>query len=655
MLDESAGLVNSQTTGQDRGSISIRRLRIPATACVTSLPVIRFTLASLLVLVSAVCSAENFHLIGRRGPVTIVTAPSPSQAEQFAAEELARYLHQMTGAAFPIRIADHQVRTASSLIIGKRALEQMHEPEIPPDLGDDGFIVRVSAHQVALSGNTDRATLYAVYAFLENLGCRWFAPNFDFYGAATGEYVPHRTAPELAIRSTVERPAFRWRKLYVEEGRSHNAHNLAQLVEWMPKARMNVLDIPADYQHQGRTRWDNWRDALVPELHKRGLLIEVGGHGYQTYLPPEKYIDQHPDWFGMHDGQRSRQDFEVFATSNPDAVRTLIENIRAYLAAHPEIDIFDLWPPDGARWSEAPADTALGSPSERQALLLNEVARQLAPQFPKLRIQFIAYQTYVTPPALNKPAPNILMEFCPINRSFESALYEGATLENAEYFHALETWSNGIIDPSSITIYSYIPKYAWRSLPMNVPHMILDEARKYREMKLGGIATYSEPGNWATFEIDHYVMAKALWNPAIDSQQLLDEYFSTRYGPAGSFVQQYFQLVEEVVPHAVAIPGTDRNEPKQKAMLAFFAPAAQRLRDARAAAHTNPAVLLLLDKVDDQYRYVYNEMELQLVLLQDDSRHTTSQMQQIADLLNERKRILATARDGVILSESQIP
>jgi hypothetical protein len=45
--------------------------------------------------------------------------------------------------------------------------------------------------------------------------------------------------------------------------------------------------FPLDYQHQRRTRWDNWRDALIPELRKRGIPVEVGGHGYQTYLPAD--------------------------------------------------------------------------------------------------------------------------------------------------------------------------------------------------------------------------------------------------------------------------------------------------------------------------------------------------------------------------------
>ena len=72
---------------------------------------------------------------------------------------------------------------------------------------------------------------------------------------------------------------------------------LKQMVNWMAKVRMNVLDCPIDYQHLHRTEWDNFREALIPELRKRGILIEVGGHGYPNFLPQEKYFAEHPEWF----------------------------------------------------------------------------------------------------------------------------------------------------------------------------------------------------------------------------------------------------------------------------------------------------------------------------------------------------------------------
>jgi hypothetical protein len=42
--------------------------------------------------------------------------------------------------------------------------------------------------------------------------------------------------------------------------------------------------VPLNYGGQGRVKWDNWRVALTPELQRRGIWIEVGGHGYENYL-----------------------------------------------------------------------------------------------------------------------------------------------------------------------------------------------------------------------------------------------------------------------------------------------------------------------------------------------------------------------------------
>src|SRR6201999_2801568 len=115
-------------------------------------------------------------------------------------------------------------------------------------------------------------------------GCIWKAPQFDFYNGQA-EYIPNRD--NLAYDVTVpvhEQPALKYRKIDVEEGRSHTIENLKQLIDWMPKMRFNVLQVPLNYQGAGRVQWDHWREALTPELKKRGILIEVGGHGYQNFI-----------------------------------------------------------------------------------------------------------------------------------------------------------------------------------------------------------------------------------------------------------------------------------------------------------------------------------------------------------------------------------
>jgi Domain of unknown function (DUF4838)/Glycosyl hydrolase family 67 N-terminus len=602
----------------------------------------------------AMLLAEPLQLRNGSSGLPIVTAPSASPVDRFAASELARYLKQMTGADFAVQ-SGVPIRS-SALVVGRGAVATLDPRLSQQQLGEDGFIIRRLGARVLIAGSSDRGTLYGVYAFLEKLGCRWFAPNFAFYGAAGGELVPHVSAPEIGDWNLVERPAFRWRKLYIEEGWSHTQENLKEMIDWMAKMRMNVLDCPIDYQHLHRTEWDRWREALIPELRKRGILVEVGGHGYPNFLPPEKYFAQHPEWFGVWHGKRSSDPRVVFSTANKDAVRTFIANVKSYLSAHPEIDILDVWPPDGAQWSEAPEDVALGNPSERQMLLLNQLADSLKPDFPRVKFQFIAYATYIAPPSLYKPAPGVVMDFCPIDRSFESPLYESGYARNEQYFHELEDWMRDGMDASDITIYSYIAKYAWRSLPVLIPHLIVDEARRFQSMGVGGFATYSEPGNWATYELDHYITARALWNPDIETSKALDEYAAKRYGAAGRFVLAYLQLTEDTVVHAIDIPGTQLSVAKQRMLVEQFKPAAALLAQARAAGGQSPAAQVLLAQLEHQYRYVENEMNLRLALLVASQGSARGQLPSLANLLADRSRIIDSDQgDGVILHDSRIP
>jgi hypothetical protein len=619
-----------------------------------SRPLLAALVGALLFSFDVTLCAEPLPLLRDGTGLRIVTEPSPSVGDQFAANELAHYLGKMTGANFT---AETTARVPTeALVVGRDEVGAVDAGFPRMDLGDDGFMIRRAGGRVLIAGDSDRGTLYGVYAFLEKLGCHWFAPNFDFYGPAGGELVPHVVAPEVDDWNLVERPAFRWRKLYIEEGWSHTTENLKQMVDWMAKARMNVLDCPIDYQHWHHTEWDNWRQVLTPELKKRGILIEVGGHGYPNFLPQEKYFAQHPDWFGMYDGKRSSDPRVVFSTADPDAVRTFVANIKSYLEAHPEIDILDVWPPDGARWSDAPEDVALGSPAERQMILLDRLDHELKPDFPKLRLQFIAYEMFTVPPAEHEPDAGIFMEYCPINRSFESPLYDSSYPQNEEYFRDLESWLTGVIDPADVTIYSYITKYAWRSLPVLIPHLIVEEARRFNSMGIGGLATYSEPGSWATFELDHYITARALWNPQLDVNKELIDYTSSRYGAAGPAVLAYLHLVEEVVPHAIGIPGTQLTIDKQRMMLRDFAAAPGFLKEAHALAGNDPSLGILLTKLDRSDEYVQNEMDLRLALLLNAEGWGNHRLPNLSDLLGAREKIIITnPGDGVILHDDRVP
>jgi len=235
----------------------------------------------------------------------IVLPEEPTRVERFAASELQHYLQLMTEAQLPI---SHSA-SGPSVLVG-RTLAKRHGVSLTrARVGWDGFVMKTDGEHLILAGRNQRGTLYAVYALLEKQGVRWYAPNFEFYeGAKGGEKIPSRQSLRVESMDRVESPDYKYRKKYVEEGWTHTSENMAELIDWMAKTRMNVFVHPTDYRNQGRVVWDEVRDQLTPELEKRGMILEVGGHGYQNYLSPENYFDEHPEWFAMKDGERTRDE-----------------------------------------------------------------------------------------------------------------------------------------------------------------------------------------------------------------------------------------------------------------------------------------------------------------------------------------------------------
>jgi hypothetical protein len=332
----------------------------------------------------------------------------------------------------------------------------------------------------------------------------------------------------------------------------------------MPKAGCNVLVIPTDYQNHGRVKWDNWRAALTPELQRRGLIIEVGGHGYQNFLnasmpdpktPGKTLFDTHPDWFATDaSGKRRAEPNWVFNTANPDAVRFMTDRLAAYVRDRPEIQIFDLWPPDGERWDESPAGLAQGTPTDRMVLLTNQVRAQLSKIRPDLRLECIAYARYTTPPAKQKLDPSILIDFCPINQSFEASLSDPTNPRNAAYAKDLAAWRQAFT--GDVSLYSYYRKYAWQSLPVQLPHYLQAELRYFTKIPLQGVSTYSEPADWFTYELNHYTLAKLAWNPDTDVDALIADFTTARYGDAADVARQALLALEETVRTNGSIPFT---------------------------------------------------------------------------------------------------
>jgi hypothetical protein len=513
----------------------------------------KLILAALFMVPFLALEAKESRLLAKKGQAcyAICRPERATECELFAAGELQRYLYELSHARFDITT----VRPKKSIVI--TTVNSLPEEEYRITLQDD---------TVWLQGGSPRSVLYAVYDFLQRLGCRWVAPAYDFYGG-TDRHIPANgqlvfSTPEDTLH---ESPVFAYRKLYVEEGRTHQTENLKQLIDWMPKVKLNTLVFPIDYEGRGTVKWDNWREELIPELKKRSIQLEVGGHGYQNFIHASMesgtLFEQHPEWFGMEaSGQRSRDPRMVICTSNPHAVRYLYANLLNYLKQHPEIEIFDFWPPDSEKWCQCGQCQALGNETERHAMLVNHVARMLRNDLPEVKLECIAYNRYTTPPQHTELDEQVLLDFCPIGQNFEYQLYESGNTRNEGYNKDLSDWTTRF--KGDISLYSYYRKYAWRSLPNIIPHYMQNDLKYFRQLGIRGISVYSEPGDWFTYGINHYVFAGLAWNPGITVEALTKNYTDVVYRNAGQAAMDIYTELENIVRYACNIAHTSPKEPQ---------------------------------------------------------------------------------------------
>jgi hypothetical protein len=168
------------------------------------------------------------------------------------------------------------------------------------------------------------------------------------------------------------------------------------------------------------------------------------------------------------------------------------------------------------------------------------------------------------------------------------------------------------------------------------------------------MSSYSEPGAWAALELDHYILARYLWNAGLDANSELSQYASGRYGPAAPAALAYLKLVEMVIPNAVVIPGTHLELRSEQRYLGRFRAAVPILARARAAAAGRSDLLLLLDKLEGSRRYAENEMQLRAAFLEAGTVWRRDQIRKIEALLAERQRIIqANAQQGLMVIDAR--
>jgi hypothetical protein len=450
-----------------------------------------------------------------RAQVTVDPPGDPVQ--QFAAGELTRYLRLIdTGKVPRIRIGSDCQGEAACLAPG------------------DAFRIRRERNGViSIRGRNSRGALYGVYALLERLGVRWFGPG------AVNEYLPPRrpinwNAPlELA-----ESPAIPERILYYWP---YHYQPLEEWIDYAAKARLNRFCF-----HYGWPTLDWYmikRDTLLPELRKRGIIVEIGGHLLTTFLPRSLFAE-HADWFRMSESGQRVADWNMNPFSQP-ALDYVSSRLADYFARTPEATMFHAWPDDiqGRGWSYDPARKQY-NPSDQALLVANAVVTALRQKLPHAQVPFLGYHDTVEPPRMVKPAPGILYFWAPRERCYAHGLADPACGINAVYRKEFEN-ALPVFSAANTEVFEYYVDHVLFQNTANPPlgDVIAADTRYYAKLgvpRLGSLVVNT--AEWVTPPVNLFLFPQVLWNPQRDLGESIADYARAYFGDGR--MKDYFAALD---------------------------------------------------------------------------------------------------------------
>ncbi|MAE64729.1 MAG: hypothetical protein CMJ18_10725 [Phycisphaeraceae bacterium] len=377
---------------------------------------LRIVLCAWLTLLASLATAEPLLLARDAAtPYAIVIAREPLEAEKIAAKELAHFLHEITGADFPIR-ADDEPATEHEVVLG--STNRLGMDDVPDSLKSDrweGFTILRRGHRVFIMGNLPRATLYGVYDLVDvELGVRFLTSE--------ATHVPKRPTLEFDVTSRHYGPIIEYRAIWE-----------AALAPAAVRNRMNGIGFQiANARTLGGIRW-----------------VGRPVHTFDSFVPVGDYFDEHPEYFSLIDGRRRKHPSQLCLT-NADVYRMTMAKIRDWTEGAKDDPytkyVVSVTPNDHDHHCECEPCSALnrkaGVPVTGALIwFVNRVAREIAAERPNVLVETLAYQQYEQPPQGIELHPNVMIRFAPIGMDFGRRLDDPDSDRNRRALRNLKDWS----------------------------------------------------------------------------------------------------------------------------------------------------------------------------------------------------------------------
>lgn len=429
-----------------------------------------------------------------------------------AAEYLSKTLKTITGADFYLENAQDNA-DGKALILA-----------LDGDCGaeDGGYRLEISDERIRISAVSAEGLTAGIYSFLEDrLGCMFVSPEYD--------YIP--SLPTVYLEKTDETfaPSIKWRYVYADEADIITDENGEKLYGdyWYSKLRLNGA---------GTNDWYAWV------------------HTSFTYVSPDEYFDEHPEYFSLYNGKRTYEQGPVsgqLCWTNEDVYEIISTKVLQEMRDNPDVHIWDISQMDtwesrgvGCQCEKCKAiDEREGSQIGSILTFINRLAAEVKEEFPDNYISTLAYNYSDEPPKYLRPADNVIIKLCLMPGDCASSYADPTSGKARDAHDLIEAWGDVA---EHIVVWDYNIDFHNYMMPFPILDYLKENNDYYIENNVYGIFHQMSADKGGDFSLlNSYMFAKLMWDKDVDVNALFNKYLTVYYGEAAPYIAEYYALLTE--------------------------------------------------------------------------------------------------------------
>lgn len=411
---------------------------------------------------------------------SIVISEKPSKSQRWAANQLQKYLKEISSVEIPIKERS-TISDRKTIILGndEALLSSYLSQEELESLGIEGFHIKTIKDTLIIAGSEIRGTIYGVFSFLEAyLNCRFYSPNF--------EKIPKMSSITLPEIDDKQLPDFDYRLVtYMNLMEPHSSAKL--------KCNMNFF---SEEKYGGSFKFS----------------MQHMTHTFYQLIPPAKYYQDHPEYFALVNGKRQSFDAQLCLT-NPNVIDISIQRVKKWIENDPYSRSFGIVQNDVDRYCRCDKCKALDEKEDSHAgsllYFVNNIAQAIKEDYPDKFIHTIAYTYTEKPPKIIKPEENVIVVVCnmyPIclNHSIQTCP------KNARFKRHLNGW---LQLTENVLVWHYITDFKHYVLPFPNFSALAEDLAYYKNIGVKGFLGQAGFTDEQEFQnLRNYYLLKLCWN-----------------------------------------------------------------------------------------------------------------------------------------------